>query len=195
LPSGSTSIGTFAAIGLGGYAAGVGAVVGSLPRPTRRQLPWAGPRLVALWAGGLWWTAAVAATALDARADRTVFGGRWLVVLVVAGYAQILWGSLAYLLPMLRGGGHQRLAGGFASTRSWLGFTAANAAGVSAALSLPAAATAGAIAVWVLDSGRRVARVGTSRHSSDQGLTTDPTPGLVKTLGAMDRTGHVRDAA
>ena len=157
--------GTFAAVGLIGYVAGIAAVLGSLPRPTRRQLRWAGPRLVALWAGGLWWAAAVAATALDATADRAVFGGRWLVVLVVAGYAQILWGSLAYLLPMLREGGHERLASGFASTRSWLGFIAANAAGVSAALSLPTAATAGAIAVWAIDSGWRAARVGTTHAS------------------------------
>src|SRR5690606_17719337 len=38
-----------AAGALGGYAAGVIAVVESLPRPSRRQLQWAGPRLIALW--------------------------------------------------------------------------------------------------------------------------------------------------
>jgi nitrite reductase (NO-forming) len=152
-----------AAIGFGAYAAGVCAVLESLPRPTRRQLQWAGPRLLALWAGGLWWAGAVAATAVDVSADRPAFGDRWLVVLVVAGYAQILWGSLAYLLPMLRGGGHERLGEGFATTRSWLGLAAANVAGVAAALALPDAATAGAVALWVLDSAWRAARVGTHR--------------------------------
>jgi hypothetical protein len=105
----------------------------------------------------------VGATALDAAADRGVFGDRWLVVLVVAGYGQILWGSLAYLLPMLRGGGHARLSEGFASTRSWLGLAAANAAGLSAAAAAPGRVTALLVAVWVIDSGWRAARVGTTR--------------------------------
>jgi nitrite reductase (NO-forming) len=152
-----------AAVGLAGYAIGVLAVMHALPRPSRRQLEWAGPRLVALWAGGLWWATAVGATALDAAADRGVFGDRWLVVLVVAGYGQILWGSLAYLLPMLRGGGHARLSEGFASTRSWLGLAAANAAGLSAAAAAPGRVTALLVAVWVIDSGWRAARVGTTR--------------------------------
>ncbi|QYG95182.1 hypothetical protein HC251_23970 [Iamia sp. SCSIO 61187] len=152
-----------AGIAFGGYALGILAVLESLPRPTRRQLQWAGPRVLALWAGGLWWAVAVAATALDAAADRVVLGDRWLVVLVVAGYAQILWGSLAYLLPMLRGGGHQRLSEGFASTRSWLGLGAANVAGLSAATDQPVAVTATVVAVWVLDSAWRAARVGTAR--------------------------------
>lgn len=156
---------TWAAIGLAGYAAGIIAALGSLPRPTRRQLSWAGPRLLALWFGALWWSAAVAATALDAAAGRAAFGGRWLPVLVIAGYGQILWGSLAYLLPMLRGGGHERLSEGFATTRSWLGLVAANLAGLTVALALPAPVTAAAVTAWVLDGAWRAARVGTSRAS------------------------------
>lgn len=157
---------TLAAVGLGGYALGIGGVLWLLPRPTRRQLRWAGPRLVALWAGGCWWAIAVAATAVDAwRGDRVVFGGRWVLALVLGGYAQILWGSLAYLLPMLRGGGHQQLAEGFESTRSWIGLAAANAAALGVACSLPAAATTAAVAVWLLDSAWRAARVGTARAS------------------------------
>ena len=155
--------GTVAAVGLGGYVVGVGAVLGMLPRPGRRGLRWAGPRLAALWVGGLWWAAALVATALDAADRRMVFGGRWLFVLVVAGFAQILWGSLAYLLPMLRGGGHERLSAGFASTRSWVGFAAVNTAGAGMAASLPSALTATAVAVWVLDGAWRAARVGTVR--------------------------------
>src|SRR3546814_7307217 len=90
-----------------------------LPRPTKRQLDWAGPRLLGLWAGGAWWSLAVAATAVEAGRDESILlGGRWLLVLVVAGYGQILWGSLAYVVPMLRGGGHERPGGGFAVTRS-----------------------------------------------------------------------------
>jgi nitrite reductase (NO-forming) len=152
-----------AAVALVGYAAGIVATLATLPRPTRRQLAWSGPRLIALWAGGAWWAIAVAATAADVAADRTVFGGRWLLVLVLAGFAQILWGSLAYLLPMLRGGGHERLGQGFAATRSWVGLAAANVAGVTAALALPGATTAAAVAVWLLDAAWRAARVGTAR--------------------------------
>lgn len=152
-----------AVIGLGGYAVGIAVTLAWLPRPTRRQLRWAGPRLYALWAGAIWWTVAVAATAVDVAAGRTTFGGRWLLVLVVAGYAQILWGSLAYLLPMLRGGGPEHLGEGFATTRSWVGFVAANAAGLSLALSLPALVSAGVVALWAVDSAWRAVRVGTTR--------------------------------
>jgi nitrite reductase (NO-forming) len=154
-----------AAVGLGAYAIGVLAVMQSLPHPTRRQLTWAGPRLIALWTGALWWAVAVVATAVDAVAGRAVFADRWLIVLVLAGYAQILWGSLAYLLPMLRGGGPARLSEGFASTRSWPGLAAVNAAGLSAATAQSARVTAVFVAVWILDSAWRAARVGTSRAS------------------------------
>jgi hypothetical protein len=68
-------------------------------------------------------------------------------------------------MPMLRGGGPERLSEGFASTRSWLGFAAANAAAVSVAASLPADVAAATVAVWVLDSAWRAARVGTVRAS------------------------------
>ena len=152
-----------AAVALGAYAVGILGVLQSLPRPTRRQLAWAGPRLLGLWAGGLWWAAAVAATAVDAGRGRAVFDDRWLVVLVVAGYAQILWGSLAYLLPMLRGGGHELLAEGFTTTRSWIGLAAANVAGLSVATTQPPVVFAAAVAVWVLDGAWRVARVGMRR--------------------------------
>jgi nitrite reductase (NO-forming) len=155
--------GSLAAVGLTGYALGVVAVMALLPHPTRRQLLWAGPRVLALWTGGAWWAVAVAASAVDAASDHSVFGGRWLVVLVIGGYAQILWGSLAYLLPMLRGGGHQLLGEGFATTRSWVGLAAANAAALSAALALPTPITIAAVAVWVLDGAWRAARVGTTR--------------------------------
>lgn len=151
-----------ASVGFLGYAVGIVAVLDALPRPTRRQLDWAGPRLVALWAGGLWWVTAVVATAVDAAGDRDVVTGRWVAVLVVAGYGQILWGSLAYLLPMLRGGGHERLGEGFAATRSWIGLAAVNIAGLAAALALPTIVTV-AVVVWVIDGAWRTARVGTTR--------------------------------
>lgn len=147
--------------GFAAYALGVVVVVTLLPRPTRRQLKWAGPRLVGLWAGSVWWAAAVAAFAV-AAAGGNYLAGSWLLVLVVAGYAQIIWGSLAYLLPVLRGGGHVRLGEGFATTRSWVGLAAANVAGVALAVQARYVAFA-AVAVWVLDSLWRAVAVGTRR--------------------------------
>ena len=87
---------------------------------------------------------------------------RWPVVLAVAGYGQILWGSLAYLLPMLRGGGPERLAEGFAATRSWFGLVAIDGSGLAIALGFPAVAGAG-MAAATIDAMWRAARVGTSR--------------------------------
>jgi hypothetical protein len=115
--------------------------------------------LLALWAGATWWAAAViAATFETATGNGGPFTGPWLRVLAVAGYGQILWGSLAYLLPMLRGGGHERLSQGFATTRSWTGFVAANIAGFAFVASAPRVA-AGAIVLWVIDAAVRAARV------------------------------------
>lgn len=150
------------ACALMGYATGIGAIVVLLPRPTRRQLRWAGPRLVALWAGAAWWAASVLVAAGAAARGGPVLSGRWLVVLAIAGYGQILWGSLAYLLPMLRGGGPERLAEGFAATRSWFGLVAIDGAGLAIALGFPAVAGAG-MAAATIDAMWRAARVGTSR--------------------------------
>ena len=152
---------TLVGAGLAAYAVGIVLVLSSLPVVTRRQLQWAGPRLVALWLGGVWWAVAVIMTAVDVAHDHVVFGGRWLWVLVIAGYAQILWGSLAYLLPMLRGGGPDRLSEGFATTRSWLGLAAVNATGISLAVALPTAVTVSGLVVWLLDGAWRAGRVGT----------------------------------
>jgi nitrite reductase (NO-forming) len=148
-----------AAAALAAYACGIGGVLWLAPRPTRRQLRWAGPRLLALWAGAAWWAIAVAVAAVEVAGDGVPFRGEWLSVLVVAAYGQILWGSLAYLLPMLRDGGHERLGEDFTTTRSWVGFVAVNVAGVAFAASASALAAV-AVAVWVLDAGVRAARVG-----------------------------------
>lgn len=148
-----------AAVGLVAYAGAVLAVATALPRPTSRQWRWAGPRLAALWAGVAWWVAAVVATAVEAAGDEgPVLSGRWLLVLVLPAYVQILWGSLAYLLPMLRGGGHERLGEGFATTRSWLGLAAANVAGFAFVADVPPLAAA-ALAAWAVDTAVRAGRV------------------------------------
>jgi nitrite reductase (NO-forming) len=158
--------GVATAVGLVAYAAGLVAVLTTLPRPTRRQAEWAGPRLAALWAGTGWWIVGVVAAALHVHdAPTALFTDRWLLVVVVAGYGQILWGALAYLLPVLRAGGHEQLSAGFAATRSWLGFAALNVVGLALAVDLrPLAALAGA--VLVADGALRTLRLRGKRDGS-----------------------------
>lgn len=136
-------------VGLAGYAVGLVGVVALLPRLRAKQLRWAGPRLIQILAGTTWLTATVAvAVAHGTLTSRAV------LVLVVGGYGQIVAGALAYLGPVLRGGGHERLSAGFRLTRSWLGLAAGNVAALAAALALPALLRA-AVVVWVVDAGVR----------------------------------------
>ena len=74
-----------------------------------------------------------------------------LLALVIGGYAQILAGSLAYLAPVLRGGGHRRLTAGFALTRSPLALVAANVAALGAVLDAEGVVTI-AIVIWLADT-------------------------------------------
>lgn len=144
------------AVGLGLYAVGLAAVLALLPRPTRRQLRWAGPRLLGLWVGTGWWAVAVVVGAVEVAAGRSPFSGPWTGVLVVAGYGQVVWGSLAYLLPVLRGGGHERLSAGFALTRSWVGLVAVNLCGLALVGEVDTVAAV-ALAVWCADTAVRAA--------------------------------------
>lgn len=158
----AASLDVVAAAGLGLYAVGLCALVPALPKPTGRQLEWAGPRLVGVWAGIGWWAVATGAAALDAARGAPVLSGRWLLVLVLAAYGQIVWASVAYLLPVVRGGGHVRLTAGFATTRSWTALAAANVAGVALVVAWPAVAAV-AVAVWVADTAWRVARLAAAK--------------------------------
>lgn len=148
---------------MAGYLLSAGVVISVLsvlPTPTRRQLEWAGARMVGFWAGGLWWIVALTAAAVDAGRNLPVLSGHWVGVLVLAGFGQIIWASLAYLLPMLRGGGPELLSEGFAVTRSWIGLVALNAAGLALAVGLLGVVPAVLIGVWVLDAAVRAARIG-----------------------------------
>lgn len=142
------------AAGLAAYGLGLVMVLTLLPRPGPRKVAWAGPRLAGLWAGLGWWTAACAAAAVEAVRGGTPLTGRWLLVLAVGGYGQILWASLAYLVPVLRGGGHERLSAAFATTRSWRGLAAVNVAGVGLLVGQGAVAQV-AIGLWAADAALR----------------------------------------
>ena len=142
-----------AALALVGYAFGVGALLTVIPRPARRQLAWAGPRLVQLGAGIAWWIAMTLWLALTwwrADVDRPV-----LLALAVAGYGQILAASVAYLVPVVRGGGHARLTAGFQQTRSWTGLALGNAAGVTAVLGR-VTLTGVVVGLWAADAAWRL---------------------------------------
>ena len=142
--------------GLVVYALGLVAVGAMLPIYARKRVSWAGPRVVQLVAGIAWWmamTGALAVTSHRETDDRAV-----LQALVIGGFAQILVASLAYLGPVLRGGGHRRLSAGFAITRSWTSLAAGNAAAL-AALTGSGRALAFALAVWLADIAIRAGRL------------------------------------
>ena len=140
------------ASGLAVYALAVVALVRLLPRLRRRQFEWAGPRLAQLLSGVVWWAAMTGLLAWVAYDGGDPSGAR--TALVVGGYAQILTASIAYLAPVVRGGGHEHLARGLRRTRSWVAPVAGNAAGVAALVASRAALVA-AVAVWGLDSAVR----------------------------------------
>jgi len=149
-----------AAAGLVGYAAGLVAIAAMLPVYGRRQLRWAGPRALQLLTGLAWWAAMSVAWAIALVQD----GGDQAILqaLVIGGYAQILVASLAYLGPVLRGGGHQHLTGGFAVTRSWLSLIAGNVA-ATGALTGHGRTVAVALVVWAADFAIRATLLLTER--------------------------------
>jgi nitrite reductase (NO-forming) len=159
-----------AAGALVGYALGIVVLLGLLPRVGRRQLAWAGPRLLQLGAGIGWWVGATLALAA-VTADGPSGQGPILRALAVGGLAQILVASLAYLGPVLRGGGHERLTQGFALTRSWPGLVLANVAAASLAASWWRPAQV-ALVAWALDTAVRGIRLAGSRSSDREGTTS-----------------------
>jgi nitrite reductase (NO-forming) len=153
-----------AAGGLIVYGVGLLAIAAMLPIYARSRLRWAGPRLVQLTAGVGWWvamTVALAVVTIRETDDRAI-----LRALVIGGFAQILVASLAYLGPVLRGGGHQHLTAGFAITRSWLSVAAGNTAAI-AALAGHDTMLAVALAIWLADVAIRAARLLTTTRSND----------------------------
>ena len=138
------------------YVLGLLAIATMLPIYSRSRLRWAGPRVLQLAAGLGWWavmTVALAVATIRSTDDRAL-----LQALVIGGFAQILVASLAYLGPVLRGGGHQRLTAGFAITRSSVSLVAGNAAAL-AALAGHAATLAVALGVWLADIAIRAGRL------------------------------------
>jgi len=140
------------------YAGGQVGLVAVLPRPARRQWRWAGPRLLQLAAGLLWWIGAVLAMAASLLRGGPAAPTAALLALVVGGYGQVLAASLAYLGPVLRGGGHERLAAGFATTATWWGLVAGNLAAAAFVAGRPVLA-AGLLGGWVADGAWRAAQL------------------------------------
>jgi hypothetical protein len=153
------------ASGLITYMLGLLAIATMLPIYARSRLRWAGPRLVQLGAGLVWWaamTTALAVTTIRASDDRAI-----LRALVIGGFAQILVASLAYLGPVLRGGGHRRLAAGFTITRSWVSLAAGNTA-AGAALVGHGPALAAGLTIWLIDIAVRAGRLLTTTRTDEE---------------------------
>jgi nitrite reductase (NO-forming) len=117
--------------GLAAYVGGLVHLATTLPSPGAKQLRWAGPRLLQLALGLAWWAGTVAVAAVRSFLGLAPLPESLVVTLVVGAYAQILVASLAYLGPVLRGGGHERLGRGFATTRSWVAVVTVNGAGLA----------------------------------------------------------------
>ena len=148
------------ATGLVVYAAALAWTVVLLPIFDRRRWQWAGPRLVQLLTGVGWWIAMTLTLAVVLTSDSSAHAT--LQALVIGGFAQIFVASLAYLGPVLRGGGHERLTAGFAITRSWLSVVAGNVAAVGAIVEQPIVMLT-ALAIWLADITARALRLA-GRH-------------------------------
>jgi nitrite reductase (NO-forming) len=147
---------TVVAVGLCAYALGLLGVVSMLPIYDIGRLRWGGARVVQMLLGIAWWvamTVALAVVTVRGTSDRPV-----LQALVIGGYAQILVASLAYLGPVLRGGGHRRLTAGFALTRSWPSVVAGNCAAVAALAGLRSVVLVASV-VWLADIVVRAVRL------------------------------------
>lgn len=154
-----------AAGGLVIYVVGLLAIAAMLPISARSRLRWAGPRVVQLAAGVAWWaamTVALAVATIRETPDRAI-----LQALVIGGFAQIVVASLAYLAPVLRGGGHRRLTAGFAITRSWPSLAAGNTAALAAFVGhRPTLAVA--LTIWLVDVTLRATRLLATPRSANQ---------------------------
>jgi hypothetical protein len=131
-------------------------VASMLPVPNRARRAWAGPRALQLVAGLLVWilaTLALATSDPSGGDDRVI-----LRTLLIGGLAPILVASLAYLGPVVRGGGHRRLAEGFRVTASWVSLVAGVVATVASATDRTTVLAA-AVSVWALDLAIRIGRL------------------------------------
>lgn len=152
------------------YAATIVATALLCPWPGRRQLRWAGPRVPSVMAGMAWWLIGVVGLGLALGAGDPP-PARLVVVLIVGGYGQILAGSLAYLGPVVRGGGQERLTAGFASTRAPISVVTANVA-VVGIVAEQATVVAAGVTVWLIELSVRALLLGRSGPADP----TSPTP-------------------
>ncbi len=177
-----------ASLGFGLYALGIVATASLCPRIQLRHLRWAGPRLGLVALGVLWWAGTTAGLAVTAGRGQAP-PNRLLLALVIGGYAQILAGSLAYLAPVLRGGGHVRLTAGFTLTRSPLALAAANTAALGA-LTGTAVVTITGIAIWLADTAVRAGLLITVSKTNPSPPSPDPAhPSRIVPLDAIS-DGH-----
>jgi hypothetical protein len=148
-----------AAPAIAAHALGVLALIPLLPAIRRKQLVWAGPRLLQLLAGVGWWAAT--AMWIAATYETSGLGRAQLLALVVGGYGQVLVASFAYLVPVVRGGGYEQLGAGFDRTRSWSGLALGNLAAAFGAFGRVDLMTA-AVGAWLMDATIRTALPGRS---------------------------------
>ncbi len=128
-------------------------IVVRLPDEGRHKLPFLQITLGASWLLG--WALADAISVLGSG-TMPHFAG-WTAAAVVGGVGQVLAGSLAYLVPVLKGSPfveNRRIM----QARSWLPLLSVNLAAIAIGLRLGPTAVA-ALAVWVIDFLVRLGRV------------------------------------
>jgi hypothetical protein len=157
------------AAGLGLYGAALVELTALLPRVGTKQLRWAGPRLVQSGAAISWWIGGVALAAVRAARGDPPFAGAVVPALVLGAYVQLIVAALAYIGPVLIGGGHVRLAANLRRTRSWVGLAAGNVATLAACVGSLPVLYGVAVTVWVIDGTARAMLLLADRAGRSEG--------------------------
>lgn len=149
-----------AAVGFWAYAAVLIAAFWLFPRIKRKQFDWAGPRLVQLAGGYLWWVAAL--VALGVRSLNGSIGDHSLLIRLVAlmalgGFGQIVSSSIYYFVPVIMAG-NRKPGEGLKLTKSWVSVTAGNVTAIGVATGIKVLTAAGVL-VWLIDSAYRIGLV------------------------------------
>ncbi|MCB1255830.1 MAG: hypothetical protein KDB26_01900 [Microthrixaceae bacterium] len=137
-----------AAVGTWAYAAVLVGSIWLFPRVGRKQLDWAGPRLLQLASGYLWWIVALILLGCSALWDKPTLQ-HVLVLMAVGGFAQIVSSSLNYFAPVITAG-KRKPGEGLRLTRSWASLIGGNIAALGVAIAFEPMAVIGVV-IWVGD--------------------------------------------
>lgn len=163
-----TTSGVTTAVAMIVYALALVRIVSILPVFDPSRWKWTGPRLAQLLTGVGWWVAMAVVYGLRSggnAAASSIDTSSAVRTLAIGGFAQILVASLAYLGPVVRGGGPKPLTAGFRATRSWVSLAAGNVAAI-ASITEARALLLVALGVWIADCAVRAVWLVVTRERS-----------------------------